>query len=111
MGSYLKHVFCAGLCLWASALSAQVSDPTRPMSYSGPTALGYPQAGPTELVLSSIIRSPLRQVAVINGKTVQVGDSLGEYKVIQIVPDGVKMQSQTKVFVLELNPLQIKTAK
>ncbi|MES2212151.1 MAG: hypothetical protein V4490_03320 [Pseudomonadota bacterium] len=109
-GSFFCLVVLMSAATAATVVEHKMQDPTRPADFIVPNA-GPAASTSKELVLTSIIRSPLRQVAIINEQSLQVGDAIGEYKVVQIVSDGVKIQSASKVFMLELNTLQIKTAK
>ena len=93
-------------CMYAKAMaqSGQLVDPTRP-----PTALGAPvdatngeppvPAGPN---LQSILVAPTRVEAIINGKTVKVGDMVGEAKVIKISDNEVVLRNGKEKQVLKL---------
>jgi len=65
----------------------ELRDPTRPEiinNNSGPV---------TQLELNAIIISSDRQVAIINGIVVKVGDTIGNAKVISIAPNTVQLEA------------------
>ena len=80
----------AVLALAPAALAQGLSDPTRP-----PTA---PMSGPDAAVdaggaqLQSVLISPNRRLAVINGQTVAVGGRVGDATLAQITETGVVLK-------------------
>ncbi len=82
------------LLLWSIILSLATTqvfaealrDPTRPEFLNNKNNV---VTGPLEL--NAIILSPNRQVAVINGTVVKVGDEIGDAKVISIAPNTVQL--------------------
>ena len=96
----------AALAAMAGLVHAEnLPDPTKP-----PASLGQGEAAATGPVLQSILISPTRRIAVISGKTVQVGDGVGEAKVISIAENEVVLKSGNNKQVLRLYPLLRKTA-
>jgi MSHA biogenesis protein MshK len=107
----------AGLCVVLLSLAApapaQLEDPTRP-----PPSLATPPAPPAEdkvgetsWVLSSILISPSRRLAVINGRTLAPGDKLGDAVVREIRPSGVRLQRGDETVTLPLLPAPVKAPR
>lgn len=95
----------AGLVLAAMAQAENLPDPTKPpVGYAQGAAAG---SGP---VLQSILISPTRRVAVISGKTLHVGESFDDAKVVSISDNEVVMKSGGGKQVLRLYPILRKTA-
>ena len=82
-------VVVANLCLGADLMR----DPTRPYSARELTAATAPR-----FVVNAIIISPERRVAIVNGRRVNVGDSVGNATVIAI---------EKEKMILELNGKRI----
>lgn len=80
-----------GLGLALPCIAQALVDPTRP-PYLG--ALPEAQAAEKAAtpVLQSILLSPERRIAFIDGKGVQVGDAVGEAKIVAIEMDRVKLR-------------------
>lgn len=91
-------VMLAALATTLSSLAtAEVPDPTRPMS--GAEAMAWVRGdkpGVTEtlpdLHLESVLISSRRRVAVINGRRVAEGEELLGARILEIRPDGVRIQ-------------------
>ena len=77
-----------------------LADPTRP-PYSGRGVGAAPVAGPE---LQSVLISPTRKVAVINGQTVPLGGKFRDATLTRITESGVELQSGSRVEVLRLFP-------
>lgn len=75
------------------AAAAGLPDPTRPNFDPGPRA-GYR--------LRSVLVSPVRRTAVINGRDVSVGDLIGRARVVHIGDDGVRLLQDGRVLHLRL---------
>lgn len=75
------------------AVAAGLPDPTRPNFDAGPRP-GYR--------LGSILVSPVRRTAVINGHDVSVGDLVGHARVVSIGDDGVRLIRNGRVVHLRL---------
>lgn len=88
-----------GSCAFAQALI----DPTRPPDAmtAGDDSLAIAPSGP---VLQSVLISPRRVEAIISGRTVKVGDKVGDAKVIRIKENEVTLRSGNDVQVLRLFP-------
>jgi len=73
-------------------------DPTRPSSASGDGVA----TGVHGLVLQSVLIAPQRRVAVINGKTLAVGERIGDVTVAAIRPHEVVVKRASGEFTLRL---------
>lgn len=94
------------LCIVTGAARAQaLSDPTRPPPGFGEAAAtagvsAYPQVRG----LQSVIISPSRCAAIIDGKTVELGAKHGSEKLVDVSEKGVVMQGEHGRRVLTLFP-------
>lgn len=100
---------CAALALAvlpALGLAQQFQDPTRPppaFIQSGAADEAPPEEGES-LELQSILVSAHRRQAVIGGKVVKVGDSIGQAKVVRISEDTVVLRTGRQNETLKLFP-------
>ena len=95
----------AGLApVYAAANDSLVGlpDPTRPSSAVG-DGDGV-ATGVHGLVLQSVLIAPQRRVAVINGKTLAVGERIGDVTVAAIRPHEVVVKRASGEFTLRLVP-------
>ena len=69
---------------------AQSADPTRP------AGVVLEENRATILTLDSLLIGEQRQIAVINGRALRVGERIGNAEVIAIGPAGVQLQRQGK---------------
>ncbi len=104
--SLIAAIFCHN-----SVTAEVLVDPTRPPSHRL-TAKASPgiNAAP-KLVLSSTLIAPARRLAIINGKTVSVGQYIGSAKVVSIERSQVALIKGNKEIVLHLLPDGIKRAR
>jgi hypothetical protein len=65
----------------------QIRDPMRPPNVAEPGQAAAPQAAP---VVSAVFISSTRRVAVVHGRVVRAGDSVGTCLVDEVVPDGIR---------------------
>lgn len=110
MGMIHRPVISAVLVmsLYFPAMSnAQLEDPMRPPAYQQLPA-SVTASSENLWALSSILISPDRRVAVINGQTVHVGDRLGESVVTRIEPSSVKLKSKGREITVSLLPKIVK---
>ena len=91
---------CAGLTLGA-ALAQPMRDPTRPPSADGDPARAETVA-PSRL--QSVLLSPNRSVAVIDGRPVTLGDRVGAARVVAISPAEVTLEHGASRQTLKLLP-------
>ena len=88
----------------AKPVSAQVlGDPTRPPNFSG-LSLGAAAATPSGPVLQSIVLSPRRRLALIDGKLIGIGDRVGGATLVAIEIDSVRLQEGRGTKVVKLLP-------
>ena len=80
-----------------------LNDPTQPPSRSSSTkSAGKATAPAARLELTSILVAPERRVAVINGRPLQVGDRIGDYRVLEIQFDEVLVKNAHRLITLTL---------
>lgn len=82
-------------------------DPTRPAHFRALES-GFLQRIQAQYTLNSVIYGAQRQVAIINGQSVSVGERIGEAKIAAIRKTGVTLIVQDRQFELELAAGQIK---
>lgn len=103
---FLRNLCIAGFAaLLASAVPAgaeQLRDPTRPPGKSA--VKGGPAPVPGGLVLQSILNSPERKAAVINGKLVGPGESVDGFMLVGIAEDEAVLKNGADVRRLRLYP-------
>ncbi len=93
------------LCLLAAtaAVAQGLSDPTRPQSAPEERAAASPAEAPASR-LQSVLISPARKLAVIDGQTVALGGRIGDATVISIAPTQVILQAGATYQTLKLLP-------
>ena len=102
---YLSQGIALTICLLSSTSGiAELRDPTRPSDYIANNSYTGP------LVLSSIIISPDRRIAVINGVIVKVGEGYAGKKVISIDPNSVQLEGVDGRIMLYLVDSSVKEA-
>lgn len=100
----------AALLLLGTALAGNVhalTDPTRPTdpgNYFG----NAENRSDRSWFLQSILSSPQRRIAVINGTRVREGDRIGSARVVRIRDSHVLLQSRGRTLTLHLFPELIK---
>ena len=88
----------------------ELSDPTQPPSGIYGASNGQDAAlerkiiSPSNNGLQSIIISPERRAAIINGKTVELGETIGKAKLVEVSASGVVLQNARGRRVLALFP-------
>ncbi len=84
---------------------AALNDPTRPPARRSSTqSSGIVTAPTARLELTSILIAPERRVAVINGRSLQINERIGDYKVVDIQFDVVLVKNDNRLL-----PLTLKT--
>ena len=96
------------------AAYAQLDDPTRPPGYrlvlpGGKKAAAKKQV--TRFVLTSVFISPSRRTAIINDKSVGVGDYVNGTKVVAINPSSVMLSRAGKRFTIRLHNQVVKKSR
>ncbi|MCK4743425.1 MAG: hypothetical protein KAT25_06375 [Sulfuriflexus sp.] len=89
---------------------AQLDDPTRPANIANVVSSST-DAVTSSWDLSSILVSPQRRVAIINGKTVKSGETLAGAKVVMINETSVKLKYRGEIILLKLFSHSVKTAR
>lgn len=100
MANLKRRLFCiifvfACFLECASAQQGLLIDPMRPQQIPSPqrsVPVAQKPVAAESWVLSTILTSVERKVAIINGQPFQQGDSLDGYKVIEIKPDRVVLK-------------------
>ena len=93
----------AVLAMIAPARAQGLVDPTRPPN--APTDSPQQDAGPAAgSALQSVLISPGRRLAIINGTTVAVGGMVGDAKVVKITETEVVLDRGGETEVLKLFP-------
>jgi MSHA biogenesis protein MshK len=88
------------LVMASSAAAAPFADPTRPPSASA-TGSEEASSGPR---LESVLLSPGRRLAVIDGKEYRAGEAFGDGRILSIAPSGVAIQRGAQTEILRLYP-------
>lgn len=109
--SLFRQVFilAALLCVRAPVQANELQDPTRPSYISVGDSPDQAQAAPS-LVLNAIRLSPGQRSAMINNRTVKVGEQVGAARVVAIDRGGVRLQRGTEQLTLQLLPIKVKQA-
>ncbi len=94
--------------LLTAAPASALDDPMRPPSFDPGGRVGSAPAGPSGFSLTSTLVSPDRRVAVINGRTLAVGERIGGAEIIEILPDRVRIRRGKKESTLTLAPVNVK---
>ena len=92
--------------LSSQPLQAQLDDPTLPPNVTN--VVNDAKVTATTWDLSSILVSPHRSVAIINGKSVQTGELLAGARVLSISETAVKLRHRGEIILLELFPADVK---
>lgn len=107
MYKFIASVLCALLfcaVAWANESNpVDVRDPTAPLGYS---AVGAAADG-EGFALNSILISPRRKLAIINGNTLREGEMVpgaADVKVQKILTRAVVLQRADQTWVLKLSP-------
>jgi MSHA biogenesis protein MshK len=89
------------LAVGQPAAGQELVDPTRPPNSPAP---GAQDGAPAGTQLQSVLIAPGRRIAIINGKSVALGDTLGESKVVKITETEVVLQKGDETEVLKMFP-------
>lgn len=96
-----RLIVMAGLLCASVAFAQGLSDPMRPPSSP---AADLPRGEPHGSRLQSVLISPERKLAVIDGRTVKVGERVGDAVLIAIAPAQVTLQKGAAYQTLKLHP-------
>jgi MSHA biogenesis protein MshK len=91
------------------AFGQPLRDPTEPPALPGSAARSGRDASPSGPVLQSVILSEGRRLALIDGKTYQPGDKLGDATIAGISSNEVTLRGSGGTRVLKLYPNLEKT--
>ena len=91
-------------------VQAQLEDPTLPPQGSVSKTENN-QEKPVGWNLTSILISEQRSIAIINGRSVQVGDTLAGARVQSINDKIVKLRFQSETISLKLYPVAVKAVR
>ena len=100
MFSSIFIIVACSLC--PIVVQAQLDDPTRPPGYRLVLPGGKQAAAEIRYSLSSVRISSSRRSAVINDRSVEMGEDINGAKVIAIYPSAVKLKKQGKIFTVRL---------
>ena len=104
-GGLMRHmpILIAAVCMVAaSAVPAQaLRDPTRPAAASGKGAANAEQSG---WVLQSVLISPERRYAIINGEVVPLGGSIAGAELVAVTAERVTLRTSQGLRVVHLFP-------
>ena len=96
----------------AAPVNAELGDPTRPPDYKKQAEPPQAEAVAVEKwALTSVLISPQRRVAIVNGQAVQEGDTVESSRVVQIRTSEVLLQRDGKQIVVSLLPRAVKATK
>lgn len=90
----------------ATQLNEEIADPTKPASFGANDVNSRKKSDKQQqdFKLSSILLSPRRRMAIINGKLLYIGDEIAGAYVIAIDKDSVVLQGVGGVVNLQLLP-------
>ena len=95
-----QRLMALGLLAGTAAVGQGLSDPMRPPS----AAPDFVRAAPASSRLQSVLISPGRKLAVIDGRTVMLGERVGDATLVAISPAQVTLQTGGAYQTLKLLP-------
>lgn len=98
-GRKLIRIFYILLLFFLTATGYALSDPTMPPNWEAPT----PPLSTKNIVLSGVFITDHKRAAVINAKTVGIGDFVLGYEITKITEQGVYFKNSHGTFVILLN--------
>jgi hypothetical protein len=104
MRCYVTVILC---CCSFAVCAESLQDPTRPPAEIGEGGIvvsGNANARANNKGLLSVIISPTRCAAVIDGKTFKLGDKYGDATLVEIKPQGVVLHSSSGLRSMGLFP-------
>lgn len=100
-------VLASTLPLAAAALAGELPDPTRPPAALRPTtstAAPYVAAAPALVLQSVLIGDGRKPTAIINGRVVEVGESLDGMRLVRLFDGGAVLAGRNGPTTLALTP-------
>lgn len=96
-----KLILMIGLCLMLTMQIAlgQLNDPTRPANYLGTDGGG----GRHYMTVSAILTSAKRKMAIVNGQSLQIGDTIGNAKLVAIGENSLQFRDSAGDFTVILH--------
>ncbi len=106
-----RYKFIVVICglLISQLLQAQLDDPTLPPN--GVYSSAKEADKPIIWHLNSVLISPQRKIAIINGQSVQIGDTVAGARIQSINETMVKLKHRGEIIRLELFPVTVKTVR
>ena len=92
----------AGLVVSLNLHAQALRDPMRPPL---PASVSHPAALDTIPVLSAVFSSALSRAAIVNGRLVHAGDTLGPFTIVAVLESGIRYQFAGDSFQLQLPKL------
>jgi len=105
LSSFALLVVLAGAISSASAWAQITTDPTRPATGF---AIEAPEGAAAGNQLQSVMISPTRSAAIINGVTVRLGEKYGDAVLVKVAESEVVLKSGNEQQVLKLYPGVVK---
>ncbi len=102
------------LGMFPTIAAAELRDPTRPMDFFELEGVPGLEGTATStahaaFVLQSILVSPTRRIAIVNGERVQKGDQIGSARVLEIEPWFVQLRGREGNIELRMTTIRVKT--
>lgn len=88
--------------LFPDVFAQQLRDPTRPPSFVAPT--GADAVRESDLVLQTVLISPERRAAIINGRLLRLGENISGMQLMSISEGEVKLRGRGGPRTLHLFP-------
>lgn len=100
---------------YSSGVIAQLVDPTMPPSYSANStktdAIATQNLNKPKWILNSTMIDPYKELAVINGRQVQIGDEINGATIVTITHQEVELLADKTLIVLSLDKPSISRFK
>lgn len=93
-----------GIALAGSVEAAGTVDPTRPPVGAMATVAGPREENDGRLVLQSVLVAPDRQIAVVSGVPLAIGDEVQGHRLLRVTDTGAVLQGPTGRINLKLYP-------
>ncbi len=91
MKSLLPIIWCCTVAAAAVVGQAgEIRDPMRPPQRNA----AQPAAVAATLVVSALFIGPTRRAAIVNGRLVHEGDTLGSFTIVALLDDGIRYRSR-----------------
>lgn len=101
----LRLVIIVSGCAYLPVAEAAARDPTCPFGLQEQSVF---QSDSQDFVVSAIIVAPTYRLAIINGETVQIGDSVGGRRVAAIADGQVTLTNASGTRMLTMDKIKVK---